>query len=203
MSATERFITPLSSSITRRPQILSASFRAVAVGVVVGDPHQHAQARADRADDLAGDLAGHLAGDGHRRLQHPLHQATHRPSLPYRMGRGRTSDRTPTQAQPVAPSAPSTEDGLPSLDRRRGRPDRAARSGAAGDRMGQLPDGPVGGPVPPRPIQVRRTSTINCRSTSPRTPSTGPGSNSRGTWSLATRRAWRWPAGSAWAPTVG
>ena len=54
------------------------------------------------------------------------------------------------------------------------------RSFAARRGVGQLPDGAVGRTHPQRPVHASTVSTTSCRSTSKRTPSTAPGSNSRG-----------------------
>jgi hypothetical protein len=131
--------------------------------VVVCHADQHSTARTDLPDDLVA-----VARRPSPTPQHPLHQATHDPSLPYRMG--------PVielrQAQPRAPSAPRTEAVVASLVVDSDAPDRRARS-----RRFRQPDGEAfrwcRGPAASRDGRFSFDGVEHqCRSTSSNTPYT-------------------------------
>ena len=123
------------SVIVEHPQVpqLAGGPLGVALGVVVGDAHQHAQPAADRPDGL--DMTSVGRRDGHRCVGHSLHHRSHaampttnpdsahcvserltpRRRLTHAPGRGRLRtwphhDRSPSNAPARVASPPSTSE---------------------------------------------------------------------------------------------
>ena len=162
--------------MTRRPQILSASLRAVASRVVVRHADQHAQTRADLADRLPV-----LRVDGSpATVTDACNTRCTKPRIARVCRTEWVGDRTPSRLSHVHRQRRRRRAGRLAR-RRRGRPDRASPTRRCRPQVGAATRWSRGRDASATAVHASTASIINCRSTSRTTPSTGPVSSNRGT----------------------